>query len=192
MKIGFDVDGVLADFIRGFGDVARGLYGSMRVPEDFIPTDWNFGNLLTKDELDTTWKAVAGIENFWEGLQFLPSAVVLRAFAQKTSHDVWFVTSRVQGAGNTIALQTQHWMRNLGVDPYWYRGIITVDRSDAKIPIIQNVGITAFIDDYGPTVEALDQVQGVAGYLLDQPWNQDAKVKNRVKTLEDYIAAIGN
>lgn len=192
MKIGFDVDGVLADFIGAFGDVARKLYGE-RVPVNFVPTDWNFGNLLTKEELHAVWKAVSTTENFWQKERVLPGVKdSLTSFFRINRGDVWFITARKPGAGATVAKQTQRWLDSLGVNPKSYCGVISVDHPEHKKAMLQAMGLQYFIDDHGPTIEELDTIEGLNAYLLDAPWNQDAKVKNRVSDLNEYLSRIHN
>lgn len=194
MKIGFDVDGVLSDFIKAFGNVARSLYGSKRIPANFVPTDWNFGNLLTKEEMKETWKAVANTENFWAKEEPIFGVKdVLKNFIKSNPGDIWFITARTQGTGATIAKQTQRWLRStLGIYPEDYCGIITVDKPEYKKAMMQAMGLNCFIDDHGPTIEDLDTVEGLEAYLLDAPWNQDAKVKNRIASLDAYLKEIEN
>jgi hypothetical protein len=191
MKIGFDVDGVLADFIKAFGDIARNVYGRKRIPENFVPTDWNFGNLLTKEELAETWKEVENTKDYWYNVPPITKSKSLAYWLDQCDADIWFITARTPSNGRSVAKQTKAWLfEKQGIDSSMYAGIIPVIHSKDKKAIISGMELDFFIDDHGPTVEALDTLPHLKACLLDAPWNQDAKVKTRVKTINDYLSII--
>lgn len=191
MKIAFDVDGVLADFGGAFNKIINAIYGVDTIPVDYQPKDWNWSDVLTKEMQARGFELIKTLDNFWttlkpfkEGLDAVKQAVV-------DNHDVLFLTARASSGGASTTQQTRAWLRN---QCGWLPGmtsIIAVGKADLKRQVIEGIGIEAMIDDHGPTVETFDKIPGFQGYLLDRPWNQDAKVKNRVSTVKEFCERVG-
>lgn len=194
MKIGIDIDGVLADFVESARRVCKHLWPD----RDFspVPAGWDFPNWpITKAEQSQMWGYIDSHSFYWERIPRLLSEIsAFQAFLKNnTNHDIFLITSRkpsqVPGA-HTVARQTTNWLVGSNV---WPQGntlqILVVTSPKQKLPLIIALGIEAFIDDYGPTVEAHDSILEHS-YLLDRPWNQEAQVKNRVKSLTEFFAAL--
>lgn len=194
MKIGIDVDGVLANFCEGFQNVGRDLFGKDKFPQGYVPRDWYWTDIITKDEERLMWQKLLKTSDFWTTLEPIETNVAaLREFLVEfgDKHDVWFVTARAASGGPTQAYQTREWLgRQLGDADSQHRGVITVAKSDLKRQVLEGVGITYMIDDHGPTVESLDSLPGMNAFLLDAMWNQDAVVKNRVGSVEEFLANV--
>lgn len=195
MKIGIDVDGVLANFCEGFQEVGRKLFGKDKFPQGYVPHDWNWTDIITKDEERLMWQELLKTSDFWTSLEPIEANVIalrefLLVFGDK--HDVWFVTARAASGGPTQASQTSEWLeRQFGYEANsQHRGVITVPKSDLKRQVLEGVGITYMIDDHGPTIESLDSLPQMNAYLLDAKWNQDALVKNRVGSMTEFLAKV--
>ena len=135
LRIGFDMDGVLADFGSAFRAVEVRLYGSgpgiaagnpeaeeaeqqasEGEPTDFTPSE------LTPRELkrrrDTVWRAIQSTENFWEALSPTEDRAVARIQEMTLRHrwEVFFITQRPATAGDTVQRQTQRWLVKQGFE----------------------------------------------------------------------------
>ena len=62
LKIGVDVDGVLADFKSGFTQAVRAVHGQ-DIGADDPATSWS--DRLTNRELDAAWKHISRSANWW-------------------------------------------------------------------------------------------------------------------------------
>lgn len=193
MKIGFDVDGVLANFGDAYSEVAREVYGKDKIPRGYVPSDWDWSDVLTKKEIGEVWKVTHEKENFWVKLDpFVNNVLPLQRFLNERLADVWYITARAETKGHSVAEQTQLWLEDYSL-LFESRGVITVAKPKNKRAMLEAMGLDAFIDDHGPTVEGLQDLDGCYVALLDRPWNQDAKVLHRVESVEEFLkGAYGN
>jgi hypothetical protein len=143
LRIGFDLDGVLADMEGELVRQAEILFGapmtrrleeppeSADVSPDAVDAALepagaaegapaNVPPLLklkmTSRQQRRLWRHVESIENFWEGLVELEPGVVER-LARLTSDRRWeiiFLTKRPESAGVTAQVQTQRWLESHG------------------------------------------------------------------------------
>jgi hypothetical protein len=138
LRIGCDLDGVLAD-MEGelvhpaealFGDaVTRRLQESPRAgsaptdgdpdapaaePQETVP---QLATLrLTARQQRRLWRQVETIENFWQGLKELEPGAVgrLASIAAERRWEIIFLTKRPASAGGTSQVQTQRWLESKG------------------------------------------------------------------------------
>ena len=121
MRIGFDLDGVLADLhtafvqaaIRLFPELDPAAIGSGDVgsspPVDAEPatdeTATPAGDVaMTRHQTDAVWNHLESVENFWETLdEHEPGAIKrLFALAEERRWEIIFITSRPHSAGVTV------------------------------------------------------------------------------------------
>lgn len=192
MKVAFDVDGVLADFGGAFNKVINLLYGKYTIPVDYKPKDWHWSDVLTPEMEKRGFQEIAKTENFWSSLKPFEEGInAVRETIINPEIDVCFLTARAPSAGSTVTKQTRGWLYNQSYLFSTKASVIAVGKPTLKRQVLEGIGIEAMIDDHGPTVEGFDQMPGFQGYLLDRPWNQDAKVKNRVATVREFCERIG-
>lgn len=185
-KISLDCDGVLCDFNRGFIELINKRFPG-KLPRDFQPTTWNY---ITPEEQDEVWEDMKKIPNWWLSLEaYTDNVGALATFLKTTTNmDVYITTARTVGSGMTVAKQTSMWLNGCGVfSDMNYLGVITGCESDEKVHVYQKLGIQWSIDDKSETVEQCDRLEGHTAALLDRPWNQDAKVKWRVKSVQEFL-----
>jgi hypothetical protein len=191
-KIGIDCDGVLANFIKAFADEANHIWPG-RVPKGYVQTRWDDIAGLTSDEIDQVWKRARATENWWMKLDaYSANVAALMTFLYATKgHDIYIVTSRVPTAGASVAFQTDVWLRACGVFPHSnYLAVLPVEHWHDKRHIYKHGGFDFSIDDKGETVAACDTLEEHTAFLLDQPWNQEFRPKNRVTDMKKFFNAI--
>jgi len=135
MRVGFDLDGVLADLHAPFVKAAIGLFPELdssaiksadvgaspidsgqsedtslvRPPQEkHVP--------LTRAQSDAVWHHLAAVEDFWEALDEIEHGAIARlaALADERRWEVLFITSRPRSAGRTVQRQSQRWLAKLG------------------------------------------------------------------------------
>jgi hypothetical protein len=127
LRVGIDLDGVLADMDGELARQATRLFGSsplMTAPAEDAPASPAASDdpapplrlNLTARQQRRLWDHVATIENFWLTLDELePGAIArLAALAAASRWEVIFLTRRPQTAGLPAQVQTQRWLEAKG------------------------------------------------------------------------------
>jgi hypothetical protein len=139
LRIGFDMDGVLADFEGAFREVEVRLFGpeghvdggppekeeEVQTGEAPAPPD---EEAEAKERIasarerrrrrDAIWRAIEATPNFWETLAPTQDGVVSRIHQMMLRHrwEVFFITQRPATEGDTVQRQTQRWLVAQGFD----------------------------------------------------------------------------
>jgi hypothetical protein len=126
LRIGFDLDGVLADFSSAFHDIEQQLFGASIAAEDDPDEDdqrqpsASSGSSPSRDRSrrDAIWRRIQATPDFWTRLTPTdPTAVSrLHALTLRDGWEVVFITQRPATAGDSVQRQTQRWLVAQGFD----------------------------------------------------------------------------
>jgi 5'(3')-deoxyribonucleotidase len=179
LRIGFDIDGVLANFSGRFCEIANKISG--KSVDWRGQATWEFEE-FTAQEVDQTWDVIHTTQDFWLKLDPLEPSAILRDVEEQ--HTPFFITSRVPVAGQSIERQTQKWLN-------WHKflgcpTVLVVPHWSQKKALIKDLKLDSFIDDKPDTVEQL-YAADVNCYIYDQPYNKQVACAPRVKSILDYI-----
>ena len=122
LRLGCDIDGVLADFRTAFQGAARS--GAVE-----SPTSPSFDDEpLTSRDLRRVWAAVRRTPNWWTTLEAFEPAQIARfyALARRLRWEVVFMTRRPESAGDPVQFQTQWWLEQHG---FYLPAVVTVPGS---------------------------------------------------------------
>ena len=131
LRIGIDVDGVLADFDSAFRQVEHGMFGTSQTPqastcddedESVAPSATlreatkNAGESATRQA--AVWRRIRATADFWTTLRPCDAESIRRLHGMMLRHrwEVVFITQRPQTAGDTAQRQTQRWLTRHGFD----------------------------------------------------------------------------
>jgi hypothetical protein len=128
MRLGFDLDGTVADLQAALAREARGLFPGLdpaTLPRSPAPTDWS--SQEANDERETRppasvtlssgqyrqlWKVVCERANFWETLDEIEEGALerLSGLVRDRRWEVIFLTSRPETQGDTAQAQSCRWL----------------------------------------------------------------------------------
>jgi hypothetical protein len=163
LRVGCDLDGVLADMDAELLRVAETLFGDgvrrqqrdpasadeaagsdppVEPPPEAAPS---LGRLqLTPRQQSKLWRHVQAIENFWETLAELePGAIArLAGVAEARRWEIIFLTKRPQTVGATAQVQSQRWLQVKG---YPLPSVYVVQGSRGRIA--DSLDLDVVVDD---------------------------------------------
>src|SRR5262245_27643491 len=127
LRVGFDMDGVVADFASAFRDIECDLFGAdtthpaPNAPEEEQTPNRGANPAASKQESGrrrAVWDRIRATPNFWTTLKPTDPAAVRQLHAQmlRCGWEVVFITQRPSTAGETVQRQTQRWLVHQGFD----------------------------------------------------------------------------
>ena len=166
LRIGFDLDGTVADMysalhieaLKLFGDDVSAKPSPKKTPPGpdgaegpVAPDPEESTGALAMEELQLTaqqqvklWDHVKKIENFWTTLPELEPGIIARIArtAAARQWEIIFLTTRPSTAGELTQLQSQRWLDAHG---FRYPSVMVVQRSRGRIA--DALHLDAFVDD---------------------------------------------
>jgi hypothetical protein len=190
MRIGFDIDGVLANFVAAYQPLCVQLAGGVDLfwlDDINNPPCWDWPQFrgYTDEQVKRVWDSIIGSRSFWFNLQphtdnITALAMVLRYLEHK--HDVYFITSR---PGVTAKRQTEAWIRRYL--PYDRDIAPTVLLASAKGAAAKALKLDVYLDDnLDNAKDVLRESPKTRMYLLDRSYNQ-----GNVITIVETTDALG-
>ncbi len=128
LRLGVDLDGVVADFRSSFEQAAKdaGVVIAATGP-DQPPAE----PMSTRD-IKRTWDHVRKAQNWWVGLKAYEPAQITRVYALSRTFnwEVVFMTRRPVTAGDPVQFQSQYWLEEHG---FFYPAVVTVPGSRGEL-----------------------------------------------------------
>ena len=166
LRIGFDLDGVLADMeselvrqaetlfgepmtrhleelaVEPAGEATTAAPGVADAAPEFAPPVVRLN--MTARQQRRLWHHVESIENFWEGLEELEPGVIQRLAALATDRrwEIIFLTKRPETVGATAQVQSQRWLESKG---FTLPSVFVVQGSRGRIAA--SLGLDIVVDD---------------------------------------------
>jgi len=136
LRLGIDVDGVVADFQSAFRALAERELG---LPASDVETE------LSKSDVDRLWRVVADTTNWWLDVPAYEPDQIKRLYAQaRTARwEMFFMTSRPPSAGDSVQLQTQVWLERHG---YFLPSVLTTP-AGARGEVARSLRLDLALDD---------------------------------------------
>ena len=187
---------MLFDFNTAFCQLLSKEYGvSVRTPSKEWPTRWEYPTLdgyITKEQDRAVWKKICSgqFPGFWETLPHYSWSTGLLKAAAEHSRELYFITSRcgpLRLAESSFALADLAQL--IWLDCEAFPSVIPVDSHERKLPIINALGLTHYVDDRFDTMSlASARCLNTRLGLWSQPWNQQGEITavTRLTTVEDF------
>ena len=136
LRLGFDIDGVLADFQTAFGDACQKSVGieATTVSTPDLPTV----------ELKRAWRRIIRTPNWWTTLSAYEPDQIARLYelTRRNRWEVFFLTKRPVTQGDTVQFQTQWWIERHG---FYLPAVATVPNSRGEI--VRALRLDLIVDD---------------------------------------------
>ena len=175
MKIGFDMDGVLSNFVAGFRDVLISMTGRDLLEAGDIdnPPVWNVWKHrgYTNKEISAAWTEINESPTFWRYLRPTAGANALHDVRKELNnqHEIYYITDR--SCGVKTKRQTEDWLT------CWVTGASyhpTVVISPHKGLVCKALSLDCYIDDKLAYIQSVGvESPDTRTYLLSYRYNQD-------------------
>jgi hypothetical protein len=188
LRVGLDLDGVVADFRTAFLDVAAEVLGrdAIRKPASPLP-DFD---AVSPSDAKRVWKVIAETPNWWLGIPSYEQPQIARLYqlARRFRWEVSFLTSRIPSAGDSVQFQSQAWLEACG---FYLPAVVTVPGSRGEIANALRLDVVVD-DQFLNCLEVVGASQTKALLILRMP---DASLEQQasergigvVRRLEDVV-----
>jgi hypothetical protein len=131
LRVGFDIDGVLANFQAAFRATAIRIgKGSVDTvdPGDSTPRR----STLSADDVRRVWDHIARTPNWWMEIDAYEPDQIARLYSltRAAGWEVFFLTKRPPSAGDSVQFQTQWWIERFG---FYLPSVLTVPGSRGEV-----------------------------------------------------------
>lgn len=205
MRLGFDVDGVFADWNGAYIPLIQTLSRRDLFGPGYQPTSWHYDKAAgyTDEEISEAWEAIKSNPIFWMSLKpYWDAMTVLeRIRIASYEHDVYFITSR---PGVKAKHQTEVWLATHSGDFNWGATVLI---SSNKGACAKALNLDAYIDDRFENCHdvanvtskfALDGAReappSCRTFMIDRPWNEAyyaGEYISRVDSVAEMLDQLG-
>ena len=183
MRVGFDVDGVLANFTWAFSREAHILDPLIPIIGNSAQETWRFP--WSNRFYDKVWDEVDNTYNWWMGLEPLVTQEEINAINFLiNNHDVFFITNRKRTKGYSAETQTRLWLQSIGILADHATVIAT---NSSKGLLCSALDLETFIDDKPKNVEDILRDSTTSPCIIDRKYNKEVDTIYRFKTVKDYV-----
>ena len=162
LRLGFDLDGVVADFRTAFLDVATKVIGRDHILRPGSPMP-DLDSVSAADAR-RVWKVITDTPNWWLGVSPYEPAQIARLYqlARQWRWEVSFLTTRIPTAGDTVQFQSQSWLEANG---YYMPAVVTVPGSRGEVANALRLDVVVD-DQYLNCLEVVGSSQAKAMLML--------------------------
>ena len=131
LRLGFDIDGVLANFQGAFRATALRL-GTGNVGDVDASDSPEAGPPLSADDVRRVWNHIARTPNWWMEIEAYEPEQIARLYSltRAAGWEVFFLTKRPPSAGDSVQFQTQWWIERFG---FYLPSVLTVPGSRGEV-----------------------------------------------------------
>ena len=140
LRIGIDVDGVIADFRTAFHGAAMHCLRRDIADSDELESV----GPLSPDDVRRVWEYIAKTQNWWMDVPAYEPDQIARLYSmtRAVGWEVFFLTKRPPSAGDSVQFQTQWWIERFG---FYLPAVLTVPGSRGDIA--NGLRLDIIIDD---------------------------------------------
>ena len=170
MNLGFDIDGVISDFVRTFIELVKKRYDLVIKEADIYCHDLDLVLGISKEERNELIR-----ETLQENLALNADAKKTMEKLYSENHQIFILTARSQD----LASVTKGWLKKKGIP---YSQVIQLDEGKKYLA---DVSLDLVVEDN--LEDAIGWSQKVKNILIyDHPWNQSFNVKGLFKRVYNW------
>jgi len=130
LRLGFDLDGVVADFRTAFLEETVRQLGKESITRPGAPMPDLDG--VSPEDAKRVWKAITATPNWWLTLAPYEPVQIARLYqlTRRFRWEVTFLTMRLPTAGDSVQVQSQAWLEAYG---YYMPSVMTVPGSRGEV-----------------------------------------------------------
>jgi len=196
IRVGYDLDGTLANFIRGWTGQAHRMFRDVdQIVNDKELDEYDLHKKYGK-RANAVWNAIERKPGFYESLkpykqavkdtkqlinnkEVEPHYITARADATLKNYFGQFNKHQEKRERRKIRRQTEDWLQQYGL-----RGQLHM-RSD-KGRAARDLGLDFYVDNRVEATMDVQRKSSTRGYLLDKAYNRDGNVRQRVDSVQEY------
>lgn len=188
LRLGIDVDGVLANFIEAYERLwIKHACGKNLFPANTPPPVWDWPQYYGYDQALVTpiWNEIKTSASFWEQLRPYPYAAPFLKSLETVASELYFITDR---PGINTQSQTQRWL----TASCGFEGA-SVIVSPNKGVVCAALGITAYLDDKAENIEnVLKLSPETRAFIFDAPYNRHLPLDGatRITSVWEFMVAM--
>lgn len=170
MKLGFDIDGVISDFVGTFVKIVKREYDLTLTEADIYCHDLNLVlGISIKERNELIRKTLLN------DMSVMPKAQRILTSLKSEGHQIFIVTARFKD----LVSATKAWLNNKGIP---YTRLIQLNQGEKYLA---EVNLDLIVEDN--LEDALEWSQKVEHILVyDHPWNQTLNVKGLIKRVHSW------
>jgi hypothetical protein len=128
LRIGIDIDGVLADFRTAFRTTAMRYLRHAIEDGDHVES----AAALSPEDVRRVWEHIGKAQNWWMDVPAYEPDQIARLYSltRAMGWEVFFMTKRPPSAGDSVQFQTQWWIERFG---FYLPAVLTVPGSRGDI-----------------------------------------------------------
>ena len=185
MRIGIDVDGVLANFFKAYETLTIAVAGEDRFGDkkwpNQLPQTWNWPETFgySKETMNQVWASIKRNPKFWVSMEPLPGvSSFLDSLEQlnRQNHEIYFITDR---PGINAQRQTAAWLEEF---PFSFPSVIISGPHARKGQIAKGLALDFYLDDkFENVMDVLGKSPSTRTYMLSYPYNNESDMQEQVK-----------
>lgn len=170
MKLGFDIDGVISNFVDTFVEVVKSHYNLTLTEGDIYCHDLNLVLGISKQERNKLIR-----ETLLSDIALMPKAQRTLMKLKTEGHQIFIITARFKD----LVAVTKAWLKKKGIP---YSQLIQMNEGKKYLAEVE---LDLIVEDN--LEDALEWSQKVDNILVyDHPWNQTFNIKGLIKRVYNW------